>query len=126
MIVLLAIALVFAVEAAIDLRRRRKAAAAGNAQPSGPSAASRSTRPRWGWLAPIYALKGPSAGELAERRQLLDRPSEEELLHWVDSGSGWQLHGRLVPPADGHRRTTTTGGWCPARGNRPASGTASR
>ena len=34
--------------------------------------------------------------ELHERAALLDRPWEEEFLHWV--GDGLELHGRLVPP----------------------------
>lgn len=51
--------------------------------------------------------------ELAERRALLQRPWEEELLHWSWDGENWQLHGHLEPPA-GRRRSTTSSGWCPA------------
>ena len=50
---------------------------------------------------------------LHERRQLLDRPWEEDLLHWHRDGDSWQLHGRHAPPADGRRRSTTSDGWCP-------------
>jgi hypothetical protein len=46
--------------------------------------------------------------ELAERHLLLNRPWEEEFLHWGQDGC---LHGHLVPP--GHRRfSTTRSGWC--------------
>jgi hypothetical protein len=47
---------------------------------------------------------------LHERRQLLERPWEEDLLHWALDGS---LHGHLPPPADGRRRSVTSEGWCP-------------
>lgn len=50
--------------------------------------------------------------ELHERAALLDRPWEEEFLHWAD---GWELHGRLLPPS-GLRRSTTRSGWCPGAG----------
>jgi hypothetical protein len=50
---------------------------------------------------------------LQERRQLLDRPWEEDLLHWHRDGDSWQLHGEQAPPDDGHRRSTTSDGWCP-------------
>jgi hypothetical protein len=48
--------------------------------------------------------------ELRERAALLDRPWEEEFLHWADEGR--ELHGRLVPPP-GRGRSTTRTGWCP-------------
>lgn len=55
--------------------------------------------------------------ELTRRRQLLDRPWEEDLLHWRrdgdTDGDGWLLHGTIQPPGDGRRRSTTPGGWCP-------------
>ena len=51
--------------------------------------------------------------ELQERRQLLDRPWEEDFLHWHRDGDTWQLHGEHAPPADGRRRSTTSDGWCP-------------
>ncbi len=50
---------------------------------------------------------------LQERRQLLDRPWEEDLLHWHRDGDSWVLHGSAAPPADGRRRSTTRDGWCP-------------
>lgn len=63
--------------------------------------------------------------ELRERAALLDRPWEEEFLHWA--GEGRELHGRLVPPP-GRGRSTTRSGWCPgmvrSRGGSPP--TASR
>ena len=46
--------------------------------------------------------------ELQERLILLNRPWEQEMLHWA----GGELHGRVAPPADGRRRGVTTGGWC--------------
>lgn len=51
--------------------------------------------------------------ELSERAALLNRPWEEDYLHWSPDGSGWQLHGWLVPPAR-RRRSVTGSGWCPA------------
>ena len=64
--------------------------------------------------------------ELTRRRQLLDRPWEEDLLHWhrdgEGDGDGWSLHGTVPPPRDGRQRSTTPQGWCPAsvpRGRRP-------
>lgn len=47
--------------------------------------------------------------ELQERLVLINRPWEEELLHWAEDG---ELHGRLAPPADGRRRSVTRSGWC--------------
>jgi hypothetical protein len=51
--------------------------------------------------------------EIAERLDLLNRPWEEDMLHWVQIGEQWELHGRLPPPPDGRRRSTTRQGWCP-------------
>jgi hypothetical protein len=48
--------------------------------------------------------------ELAQRQDLLNRPWEEELLHWSCDG---QLHGHLVPPPGRRRHSTTSTGWCP-------------
>lgn len=50
--------------------------------------------------------------ELHERRDLLDRPWEEEFLHWAFDGESWRLHGTLMPPTRGRHRTTGSG-WCP-------------
>jgi hypothetical protein len=47
--------------------------------------------------------------ELQERLLLINRPWEEELLHWADG----ELHGAVAPPADGRRRSVTGRGWCP-------------
>lgn len=52
--------------------------------------------------------------DLAQRQALLDRPWEEDFLHWAHDGKSWQLHGHLVPPADGRHRSITREGWCPA------------
>ncbi|MFD2419387.1 hypothetical protein [Amycolatopsis pigmentata] len=46
--------------------------------------------------------------ELIERQALLNRPWEEEFLHW---GLDGRLHGRLVPPRRRHVATTRSG-WC--------------
>jgi hypothetical protein len=48
--------------------------------------------------------------ELQERLVLINRPWEEELLHWGPDGA---LHGHLAPPADGRRHSVTGDGWCP-------------
>jgi hypothetical protein len=48
--------------------------------------------------------------ELNQRMALLDRPWEEQFLHW--SADGRSLHGTLPPPP-GRRRSTTRSGWCP-------------
>jgi hypothetical protein len=50
--------------------------------------------------------------ELHERQHLLNRPWEEDFLHWAFDGREWQLHGTLTPPADGRRRSVTRSGWC--------------
>jgi hypothetical protein len=51
--------------------------------------------------------------ELEERRALLDRPWEEEFLHWVRDEQGWHLHGHLTPPRRRRTISVTSGGWCP-------------
>jgi hypothetical protein len=59
---------------------------------------------------------------LQERRQLLERPWEEDYLHWHRDGDRWELHGEQPPPADGRRRSITRDGWCPGavpRSRRP-------
>lgn len=50
--------------------------------------------------------------ELHERLLLINRPWEEEYLHWAYDGRQWQLHGYRVPP-DGRPRSVTSTGWCP-------------
>lgn len=59
----------------------------------------------------LKAARSDLAGldELHQRRRLLDRPWEEELLHFAPDG---HLHGHLTPP-DTRRRSTTARGWCP-------------
>ncbi|MBV8997355.1 MAG: hypothetical protein JO287_27495 [Pseudonocardiales bacterium] len=51
--------------------------------------------------------------ELEERRALLDRPWEEDLLHWAHGEQGWQLHGQFIPPARRRTSSATSRGWCP-------------
>ena len=53
-----------------------------------------------------------------ERQQLLNRPWEEEFLHFARDG---RLHGHLPPPEDNRRHSVTSDGWCPgwARETRP-------
>ncbi|GAA1427360.1 hypothetical protein GCM10009616_04330 [Microlunatus lacustris] len=46
---------------------------------------------------------------LHERRQLLDRPWLEDVLHW---SADEQLHGEVVPTGAGPR-SVTSDGWCP-------------
>ncbi|WP_433291747.1 hypothetical protein ACQPZQ_02865 [Pseudonocardia sp. CA-142604] len=48
--------------------------------------------------------------ELEQRRELLDRPWEEDFLHWAADGT---LHGDRIPPIGRRRYSTTSGGWCP-------------
>lgn len=50
--------------------------------------------------------------EAQERLWLLNRPWEEDMLHWVYDGQKWQLHGHL-PPSSRRRHSVTPGGWCP-------------
>lgn len=47
-----------------------------------------------------------------ERRQLVDRPWLEEVLHWSPDG---QLHGHLSPPPSGRPQSVTSDGWCPGQ-----------
>ncbi len=58
--------------------------------------------------------------ELHERQRLLNRPWEEDFLHWAYDGEEWHLHGTLTPPADGRRRSVTRSGWCVAFGRERA------
>ncbi len=51
--------------------------------------------------------------ELEERRVLLDRPWEEDFLHWARDEQGWQLHGHFVPPPLRRASSVTSQGWCP-------------
>ena len=53
--------------------------------------------------------------ELNERQRLLNRPWEEDFLHWSYDGERWCLHGRLMPPTNGRRHSVTRSGWCPGR-----------
>lgn len=57
--------------------------------------------------------------ELEERRMLVEHPWEEEFLHWSLDGGKWCLHGKLIPPQRKAWRSTTCGGWCPARSASP-------
>lgn len=51
--------------------------------------------------------------ELSQRQSLLNRPWEEEMLHWSWDGREWRLHGHLTPPPGRRRHSTTDSGWCP-------------
>ncbi len=51
--------------------------------------------------------------ELEERRMLLDRPWEEDFLHWARDEHGWHLHGRFVSPPRRRASSVTSQGWCP-------------
>ena len=57
------------------------------------------------------------AYEWEQRRMLIDRPWEEDFLHWVREQDAWRLHGHLTPPR-GRRRCTTSSGWCPGQSRR--------
>ncbi|MTD58806.1 hypothetical protein [Amycolatopsis pithecellobii] len=50
--------------------------------------------------------------ELAQRQDLLNRPWEEDWLHWSHDGGEWCLHGHVTPPPGRHRHSTTREGWC--------------
>lgn len=64
----------------------------------------------WSWLREFNATQV----ELHERFLLLNRPWEEDYLHWAHDGTQWQLHGQW--PSPGHsRRGVTRGGWCVGR-----------
>ncbi|NYH77525.1 hypothetical protein FHR84_000839 [Actinopolyspora biskrensis] len=58
---------------------------------------------------------GTRIRELEERRILLNRPWEENFLHWSHDGGSWRLHGHLVPTTRNRCRSTTRSGWCPAQ-----------
>ena len=47
---------------------------------------------------------------LHERRELLNRPWEEEFLHYALDG---KLHGHLLPPPNSRGHSVTSDGWCP-------------
>jgi hypothetical protein len=51
--------------------------------------------------------------EIHERIVLLNRPWEEDYLHWSGAGAEACLHGQLLPPND-RRHSVTRGGWCAA------------
>ena len=61
--------------------------------------------------------------ELEQRRELLDRPWEEDFLHWAADGT---LHGERVPPGGRRRYSTTSGGWCPRLACTGAMGSPTR
>jgi hypothetical protein len=51
--------------------------------------------------------------EAEERRQLMCRPWEEQILHWSRQEDGWVLHGEHLPPDARWRYGSTKWGWCP-------------
>jgi hypothetical protein len=63
----------------------------------------------------LERLHGFSADlrELEERRVLLDRPWEEDFLHWARDEQGWRLHGHFVAPPRRRSSSVTSQGWCP-------------
>jgi hypothetical protein len=64
-----------------------------------------SWRSAWRALLEFWAVQV----ELHERLALLNRPWEQDVLHWADG----ELHGSVAPPEDGRRRGVTADGWCP-------------
>jgi len=58
--------------------------------------------------------------ELAERQVLLNRPWNEEFLHWSGDPAAPELHGQYLPP-DRRRRSVTRSGWCPGNGSEAGS-----
>jgi hypothetical protein len=68
---------------------------------------------RYGVLArTLQALRQFYSGyaRIHERTSLLNRPWEEEFLHFAQDGS---LHGHIAPPAGSRQRSVTSDGWCP-------------
>jgi len=59
--------------------------------------------------------------ELDERLYLVNRPWEEEFLHWARDEHGWHLHGHRVPPSNTRIRSITSTGWCPGLGKGPGN-----
>jgi hypothetical protein len=57
--------------------------------------------------------------EIAERLSLLERPWEEQYLHWSFEGGELVLPGELMPSTR-RRMSTTRGGWCRRAAGRPA------
>jgi len=55
--------------------------------------------------------------EIEQRRALLNRPWEEEFLHWARDEHGWHLHGHLTPGK--HTRSVSSTGWCPGLLGKP-------
>ena len=68
-------------------------------------------------LAHRVATVAAEIRELEERRDLLNRPWEEEFLHWAYDGRQWHLHGHRMPGVGKRRRSVTSGGWCPGLAN---------
>lgn len=64
------------------------------------------------WLTQLREFNA-GLDELYERQALLNRPWEEEFVHWAYDGGEWRLHGHLPAPNDGRRRSVTRNGWCP-------------
>lgn len=67
------------------------------------------SRPRrWHRLRAFFA----GQVEIHERLILINRPWQEDRLHWSGDGAHAQLHG-TVPPSGRNQESVTTGGWCP-------------
>lgn len=74
----------------------------------------------WRWAPPAGAAATRAVGrawadqvELQERAALLNRPWEEEFLHWSGEGPDRRLHGTVPPPRSRRRLSVTARGWCP-------------
>jgi hypothetical protein len=67
---------------------------------------------RWARLVTALRTAASQQTELQERMWLLQRPWEEDYLHWVGEGEERRLHGTVPPPQDGRRYSVTRAGWC--------------
>jgi hypothetical protein len=82
----------------------------------------------WGDLVAIRRALVRVAGdlrELDERQTLLERPWEEEFLHWARDERGWHLHGHVAPPPRRRTKSVTSRGWCPGLARARADSVAS-
>ncbi|GAA4848790.1 hypothetical protein GCM10023201_46020 [Actinomycetospora corticicola] len=70
---------------------------------------------RWSGLARFWAEQK----EMSERLSLLERPWEEQYLHWAFEDGEIVLHGEFMPSRK-RRMSTTRGGWCRRAAGRPS------
>ena len=66
-------------------------------------------------LARRVATVAAEIRELEEGRDLLNRPWDEEFLHWAYDGQQWHLHGHRLPAVGKRSRSVTSSGWCPGQ-----------